>query len=167
MSGANRYSLSGDFVARFIPSSLSISDPAAITVAEVTDGSVVDLVGPANGEGIVADSIQGFQASPSTIPVPDYVGDEVGTIPGQTTYPDSSFEIYAHKSQSTIRSALTDGADGYIMFCHGTNDPTATTEYDLFPVTVLTTVKMKAKNEAHKEMVSFSVGVPTAGVIAA
>lgn len=166
MAGTGRFTLVEDLEVFWIPNAVTIANLAALSIAtHIGAVTAVDLVGPLNGEGLVGDSIQGFEESSARIPTPDYKTRVVGTVGGDITIADSSMAFYAHKTQSDIRTALIADAGGRIVFAF--TGVTAAAEYEIWPCTVLLQKASKARNEAHTFMVEFSTEVKTEGAFVA
>ncbi len=164
MSGSGRFTLTEDLGLTYFAEADKPANLAAVAVTTELVADSIDLTGALNGEGLVAGGVQGWEPSSSSIPVPDYVSNKVGTIAGTTSYPDSSLDFYKHKTIETIFSGISEGDTGYV--CWGYTGNTDGEEYEIFPVTVQSVVRMKGNNEAHKFRISFAIGVPTSGTFA-
>lgn len=164
MSGSGRYTLTEDLALYFFAEADKPADLAAPARATEITADGISLIGAINGEGLAAGGVSGWEPSSSSIPVPDYVTNDVGTIAGSTSYPDSSLDFYKHKTIETIYSGITKGDTGYVMWCF-TGDAVGE-ECETFPVTVQNVTRMKGNNEGHKFRISFAIGVPTLGTIA-
>ena len=95
------------------------ADPQAPTSAEITAG--VDLVGVANGEALVPESVQGFSTTPSQVETPDYVQLEVGKIPGPLSVDDTTLEFYWDDTTNAIYddANMVEGDTGTITINRG------------------------------------------------
>lgn len=150
-----RFILDGRIACRFL--STLPSDPDNPTQAELTAG--VNLVGTAQAEELV--DISGFEPSTSSIPTPGYASTLVGNVAGDQTYPDSSMAFYKDDASETIYDALATGTSGFLAIMQ--DGQAATNEVELFPVTVASRVRRKARNAPNIFDVNFAVDVPYDG----
>ena len=164
MSGAGRFTLTEDLGLTYFAEADKPASLAAVALATELTANGINLIGALNGEGLAAGGVSGWEPSSSSIPVPDYGTNEVGTIAGTTSYPDSSLDFYKHKTIETIYSGIVKGATGYVLWAYTGN--IAGEQYEIFPVTVQSVVRMKGNNEGHKFRISFAIGVPTLGTLA-
>lgn len=133
------------------------ADPSAPTTAEITGGT--DLVGVANGEALVPESVQGFSTTPSQVETPDYVQLEVGKIAGPLSVDDTVLEFYWDDTTNAIYddANMAEGDTGTIVIGRGTTP----TEYDAWPVTIQSKdVKFTGNNEAQKWVLNLACGTP-------
>lgn len=133
----------------------SPADPQAPTGAEITAG--VDLVGVANGEALVPESVQGFSTTPSQVETPDYVQLEVGKIAGPLSVDDTTLEFYWDDTTNAIYddANMAEGDTGTITINRGG------AKSDAWPVTIQSKdVKFTGNNEAQKWVMNLAAGVP-------
>ena len=148
----SRFTLPGRMAVRFLsspPSSLT-----APTLAEL--GAGIDLIGTAQAEELA--EMPGWILNSNDIPTPGYSGHQVGNVPGDETYPNSSMAFYKDDTVSAIYDALVKGATGHIAIMR--DGEVATEECELFPVTVKSRVRRPARDQAHIFDVNMSIGVP-------
>jgi len=156
-----RFTLPTQLGVRFFSGGTIPAALAAPTAAEVAAG--VNVVGTSDGEGLA--DIQGFVSSPSTIETPDYNSHQVGTVPGDTTFPQSTLSIYMDDTTRTVYDAMLPDTVGVVgLFFDGED---ATEDSLLFPVTVQNRRRRVARDEAHICDIDVAISVPTEGVIAA
>lgn len=137
------------------------ADLDAPTQAELTAG--VDLIGTKGGEALA--DINGFKPSNSVYDTPDYVDAIVGNVGGTSTYPQSSMMFYSDTDSSTIRDALAQGDDGYIVI--GWLGSAATDESQVFSASVLSNEIDPSKSQATIYEVAFGISAPTKGAFVA
>lgn len=132
------------------------TDPQAPTAAEIAAGT--DLVGVANGEALVPESVQGFSTTPSQVETPDYVQLEVGKIPGPLSVDDTVLEFYWDDTTNAIYNDanMAEGDTGTIVIGRG-----AAATRDAWPVTIQSKdVKFTGNNEAQKWVLNLACGTP-------
>ena len=131
------------------------ADPNAPTALEITGG--INLVGVANGEALVPESVQGFSTTPSQVETPDYVALEVGKIPGPLSVDDATLEFYWDDTTNAIYddALMAEGATGTITINRGG------AKSDAWPVTIQSKdVKFTGNNEAQKWVLNLACGIP-------
>lgn len=150
----------------FVPTSVGIADPLvpALT-AEINNASSLDMVGVANGEALVTESVTGFSTTPTQIETPDYVSLQVGKIAGSVSVDDASMDFYLDDTTNDIYNGLAVGDTGFIVIIQKfdvSGAITAGDDCEVWPVTVQDkTIKFTGANEAAKWTLSVACGVPT------
>lgn len=130
------------------------------------DDTILDLIGDANEEALVTESVTGFSTTPSQIETPDYIDLQVGKIPGSVTIDDASMEFYLSDTPALniLKTKLAVGDTGFISIIvtpTGSIVP-GTDVADVWPATVQSkTLKFTGGNEAAKWILSVACGVPT------
>lgn len=156
-----RFTLPNRMTARFFTGGTIPANLAAPTAAEVAAG--LNIVGTSDGEGMA--DLQGFVSSPSVIETPDYVSHQVGTVPGDTTFPQSTISIYMDDTTRPVYDGMTEGTVGVVgLFFDG---EVVGEESLLFPVTVQNRRRRVARDEAHIADIDVAISVPTLGAVAA
>ncbi len=156
-----RFTLPGTLGIRFFTGGTIPAALNAPTAAEVAAG--VNVVGTSDGEGLA--DLQGFVSSPSVIDTPDYVSHEVGTVPGDTTFPQSTLSLYMDDTTRPVYTAMVENTVGVVgLFFDG---EAVGDESLLFPGTVQNRRRRVARDEAHIVDIDFAPSVPTRGTIAA
>lgn len=137
------------------------ADPPS-AAAVITDG--IDLIGVANGEALVPESVQGFSVTPSQIDVPDYITLQTGKIAGPLTIDDTTLEFYRDSATNAIYddATMAEGLTGYIVIGLGSITPTSGQACSTWPVTIQSKdIKFTGSNEAAKWVLNLAMGVPT------
>lgn len=156
-----RFTLPGRMGARFFTGGTTPVSLVAPTAAEVAAGD--DIVGTSQGEGLAA--LEGFVANPNVIETPDYNSHQVGTVPGDTTFPQSTISLYMDDTLRTVYTAMAEGTTGHIGLFH--DGELAGEESKLFPVTIQNRRRRVARDEAHIVDIDVAISVPLDGTIAA
>jgi hypothetical protein len=131
--------------------------------SQVQIAAASNLIGSAQGEGLAM--IDGFKLEPSTFPVPDYTSNLVGTVPGDTTVPDSALTFWMDDTTRVLYDLFVIGAAGIIgFFFDGT---TASKESKLSTVRVISKEREYDRDKGHQFVVAFAPAVPVIGVAAA
>lgn len=116
----------------------TLTNPAAPTVAQVNAGVPLH---PA----LAATS--GFTSEQNDLPVPDISDDFDKTIPGGETPAASSLTFWSGDVnadvEETIRAAMVEGANGFVVWVKRSKVPAALTPVDVYPV------RIKATNEQY------------------
>lgn len=142
-------------------------DLASPTIAEVTanDTTILDLVGDANGEALVTESVTGFSVTPTQIETPDYVSLQVGKIPGSVSVDDTTMEFYLDDTPANnkVYLGLSEGDTGYVVVIQQpSGTATVGDKCDVWPATVQSkNLKFTGGNEAAKWILNIACGVPT------
>ncbi len=109
----------------------TLADPAEPTDDEIAAGVALHEVLAATN---------GFSSEQDDLPVPDAGSTWNGTIPGGETPEASSMTFYAGTAnadaEETVRAALVEGDEAYVVFTKWAKTPTATNPADVFPVRV-------------------------------
>lgn len=154
-----RFTLPARLVVIWWPTVSQPANLAAPTVSNISAGT--NLIGNGQGEGLAM--VNGFEVQPSTIPVPDYASRIVGTVPGDSTIPDSTLEFWMDDTTRTLYNALALNATGVFGFFF---DGTATTkESRLYPATITSKERNFARDEAHKFTIGLSLATPSIGAV--
>ena len=140
----------------------TVTNPAAPTVAQITAGTRLDTA---------LSEISGFTFSNSPIDTPDMSSTFVAKIQGEDTVEDSSMTFYEDTTSNPIMTALSKGANGYVVIFYAGlagAAPAAGDKCEVWPVTVSSNARQyTANNEAAKFQVSFAnTAAPTAGTLA-
>lgn len=136
------------------------ANPQEPTNTEIGAVSTVDLVGVANGEALVPESVTGFSTTPSQVEVPDYIALEVGKIAGPLSVDDASLEFYWDDTVNAIYedANMAEGLSGTVVIGRGA----APAVFDGWPVTIQSKdVKFTGNNEAQKWVLNLACGVPS------
>lgn len=118
-----RYIQAGVSKVYFLPTLAAY--PAAATTGEITGGT--DITGE------IAD-ITGFSSKAEFVETPDLSNKFVPKISGRIKADDSSLTFYADKAGTDVRSVLTQGTTGFLVFMDGGN--VSAQKMDQFAVTV-------------------------------
>ncbi len=145
----SRYFRRGTTKIYFAPVIADISAPTEDEMADATELSC-DI-----------SDIAGFSFSNSPIDVPDMCSTFVKSIPGEDTAEDSSMTFYEDNVANPIRTLLTKGSEGYIVFFpYGVTGgtPSAGDEAEVWPVSVASSTRAwSAGNEAAKYTIEFTI----------
>lgn len=143
ITSAVRYYRRGVTKVSWVP---TIADKSSPTRTELDAGTELSLeVG----------EIEGWQVTSNVIETPSLGSLFDAKINGSITADDSSLTMYASQSGEDVRTLLTRGSNGFIVWMD-TGD-TATELMDVFPVRVLSQGKMRTLDDAAKIQVQFAV----------
>lgn len=153
---------------RWFDTGETLGDPPLTTQLNAADSATTfSLIGVANGEALVTESVTGFSLSPTQIETPDYVSLQVGKIPGSVTVDDASMEFYLSDTpvDNFIYNNLPVGQTGNIVICPSPAGVGATAIGDVaqtWPATVQSkNIKFTGSNEAAKWVLNLALGIPT------
>ena len=135
--------------------------PTAPTQAQITGAD--NVTGTKQTEELI--EINGFEKTPSTLPLAGYAGREVGALAGEVTYAQSSLAFRKDSTATTTYTLLIDDAEGWLGFAQ--DGAGVGKEMELFPATVAATNRRKARNVANSFEVFFSISAPYKAVQAA
>lgn len=140
------------------------TDPAGTVTAAVANGGT-DMIGVANGEALVPESVTGFTTSPSQIDVPDYVNLTVGKVPGPLTVDDTTLEFYYDDTTNAIfdymQGEWSTDSNGWIIVWRGAQVAAATMKCDVWPAQIQSIdAKFTGNTEADKWVLNLALGIP-------
>lgn len=126
----------------------SISNQAAPTQAELTAGVPLCTPGTVTAEGLFA--MTNFDSKTTAIAVPDAATDFDAQIPGRKQAGEPMLEFYDGGTTTTIRTALAEGTDGFVVRCF--YGQTTGKRCAVFPIRIgaLNDGMLNAQNEAFK-----------------
>lgn len=143
ITSAVRYYRRGITKVSWVP---TVADKESPTRTELDAGTELSLeVG----------EIEGWQVTSNVIETPSLGSLFDSKINGSITANDSSLTMYASQSGEDVRTLLTRGSNGYVVWMD-TGD-TATELMDVFPVRVLSQGKIRSLDDAAKIQVQFAV----------
>lgn len=156
-----RFTLPARLVVIWWPDASKPATLTAPTAANITAGT--NIIGTGQGEGLGA--INGFALEPSTIGTPDYSTRVVGTVPGDTTVPDSSMSFYMDTTVRTVYDALEVDEVGVMgFFFDGT---TTASESRLYVCTITSKDRSFDRDSGHMFTIGISPSAPVVGAIVA
>lgn len=128
--------------------------PLAPTQTEITAAD--SIRGTKQTEELI--EINGFEKTPSTIPLAGYAGREVGALAGEVTYAQSSLAFRKDSTVTTTYTLLVDDEEGWLGFAQ--DGAGSGKEMEIFPAQVAATNRRKARNVANSFEVFFSISAP-------
>ena len=145
-----------------------LPSPSIATHYTPNGTTILDLVGTANEEALVTESVSGFSKTPTQIETPDYVSLQVGKIPGSVSVDDTTMEFYLDDTPASnvIKLGLSEGDTGFISVILAPTGTVTTADLaDVWPATVQSKDnKFTGGNEAAKWILNVALGVPTKDV---
>lgn len=99
--------------------------------------------------------VDGWQVTSEVTETPALGSRFTAKVDGPITADDSSLTLYASQDGEDVRTLLTRGTNGYIVWMDGGD--VATQPMDVFPVRVLSQAKIRSLDDAAKIMVQFAV----------
>lgn len=126
------------------------------TVADLTTGPTRAELDAGQDLSTEIAAIDGWLTEGEDIDTPDLATEFTGKIPGPTSVDDSSITFYADEMGDDVRSLLTRGTSGFIVFLDGGDVEGG--PMDVFPVRVRSQGKARSlDDDAVTIEVSFSV----------
>jgi hypothetical protein len=123
----------------------------------------VDLVGTKQTEELI--EINGWEIQTSSIPTPGYAGVETGSLSGESQYPASSLAWRKDATSTTIYVSQIAGAAGFVVIAQ--DGLGSTKEAEVFPVTVASRERRKARNVPNSFVANYSLAPKVIAVQAA
>ncbi|NCT90254.1 hypothetical protein GXB85_04705 [Cellulomonas sp. APG4] len=100
--------------------------------------------------------LSGWQLTGGEIPTPDLGSRFTSSIPGRQTADASSLTFYADLAGDDVRTVLTQGLNGFMIFMDGGDVPTQPS--DVFPCRVNTVGKVRSVGDAaHQLTIGFTI----------
>lgn len=143
IASAVRYYRRGLTKVSWVP---TISNKAAPTRSELNAGTELS---PETG------AVDGWQIVSATTETPTLGSKFNAKIDGAISADDSSLTLYASQTGTDVRSLLTRGANGYIVWMD--EGDTAGRTMDVFPVRVTSQVKLRTLEDAAQVQIQFAV----------
>lgn len=150
-----RYAVSGTAKVLFCPAITSLAAP---TRAELTAGLALNTPGTAVAAGLV--EMTNFESRSTFIDVPDAATDFTSKIPGRKEAGNPSMAFYDDDASATIRTALAEDTDGFIVVMH--YGDVATKRAEVYPVTIgaLNDTNPNSSSDAAKFVVDVAITAP-------
>ncbi|KAF4408656.1 phage tail tube protein [Streptomyces lycii] len=143
ITAAVRYYRRGTTKVSWVP---TIADKSAPTRAELDAGTELS---------VEVGEVDGWQVTSEVTETPSLGSRFTSKIDGPITADDSSLTMYASKQGDDVRTLLTRGTDGYVVWMD--EGDVAANLMDVFPVRVLSQGKIRSLDDAAKIQVQFAV----------
>jgi hypothetical protein len=143
LDASTRYFRRGVSQVLWVPTIASKASPSRIELNAGTDLSVE------TGE------VDGWSVTSEVIETPTLGSTFVAKINGATKADDSSLTLYASQDGEDVRTLLTRGTNGFIVWLDEGDVPTQT--MDVFPVRVLSQAKQRSMSDASMIQCQFAI----------